>query len=379
MAVNSPTDKATVNWKQVLTFLGLTFGLTYLMNLILFLYGGFGQVVAARVQLQIQMLVPATVAMVLQLWVFRDSPIYQLRGLPRWFFYFYLGFVGFFVVVATSLLLVPDRTYQVVVNVLLQLLLVVGLVVAVVLRLASGKEAFQQAGLSGGKVWHYLLFALLIIVVFSAGTALDAAFGLGEAVDVREFLTQAAAEQATGLEAIPDLALLLLMGAQTVVLGPVLALLVAFGEEYGWRGYLQGELIKLGKVRGIALVGVIWGLWHAPAIAMGHNYPGHPILGIFLMTLMTVGWGFVLGYAVLKSKSVWLAALLHGLLNQTAAFLMLLIYRPADTVYSFTIGLPGLAVWAAVVGLLFVVDRKEWTTPVEAEGAEPPDRTLEAT
>ena len=62
--MNSPTDKPTVNWKQALTFLGLTFGLTYLMNLVLFRYGGFGQVAAARGQLQIQLLVPATVAMV---------------------------------------------------------------------------------------------------------------------------------------------------------------------------------------------------------------------------------------------------------------------------------------------------------------------------
>ncbi len=34
-------------------------------------------------------------------------------------------------------------------------------------------------------------------------------------------------------------------------LAPNLAIVIAFGGEYGWRGYLQNELVKLEKVRGI--------------------------------------------------------------------------------------------------------------------------------
>jgi membrane protease YdiL (CAAX protease family) len=363
----------TVNWKQVSAFLGLTFGLTYLLDLILYLAGGLGQSAAATVLVQVQMLIPATVAIVLQMFVFKNSPIYRLQELPRWFFYFYLAFVLFYVAVAVGAWLVPNQLFQTIISLLAQLLMIVGLVLVIVLRLASGKEAFHRARLSGGKLWHYLLFGLLIILVLSVSAGLDALFGLGQVVDVKEFLAQAAGEQSAALDAIPDLALLLLIGAQTMILGPVLGLLIAFGEEYGWRGYLQGELIKMGKVRGILLVGVIWGLWHAPIIAMGYNYPGHPVLGVLLMTLMTVAWAFVLGYAVLKSQSVWLAAFLHVLLNQTASFLILMIYRPTDTVFSFTIGLYGLAVWAVVVGALFVLDRKQWITPVEPELVEAPN------
>jgi membrane protease YdiL (CAAX protease family) len=368
--MEAPTDRGTVNWRQVLTFLGLTFGLTYLLDLILYLAGGYGQNAATTVLLQVQMLIPAAVAMVLQLFVFRDSPIYRLRELPRWFFVFYLGFVALFVFVAASLLVVSSSTYQIAANLLVQLLLVVGLILVVVLRLAAGKEAFGRAGLGGGKLWHYLAFGLLLIGILSVTTALDALFGLGQAVDVRDLLTQAASGESAGLDAIPDWALLAIVGAQSVILGPVLGLLIAFGEEYGWRGYLQKELVKMGTARGILLLGVIWGLWHAPIIAMGHNYPGHPILGVFLMTLMTVAWAFVFGYAVLKSGSVWLAAFLHGLLNQTASFLMVAIYRPADTAFSFTIGLYGLAIWAVVAVSLLVLDRKAWTRQGDAAPAE---------
>lgn len=363
------------NWKQVAIFLGLTFGLTYLLDLILYLTSGYGQNAATALLLQVQMLIPATVAIALRLFAFRNNPLYRLQERPRWFLYFYLAFVLLYVAIAASAVLVPNQTSQILTSLLAQLLMVVGLVVLVALRLASGKKAFQRAGLSGGKLRHYLLFGLLFIALYTAMTGLNALFGLGHAVDVRELLSQAAGEQTAGLEMIPDWALLLLIGFQSLVLGPLLGLLIAFGEEYGWRGYLQGELVKMGKVRGILLLGVIWGLWHAPVIMMGHNYPGYPFWGVGLMTLYTVALAFVIGYAVLKSGSVWLAAFLHALNNQAASFLMTMIYMPDDPVFSFGVGLYGLAVWAVVVAALLILDRKEWTTPVEpslpeAEAAE---------
>jgi membrane protease YdiL (CAAX protease family) len=43
----------------------------------------------------------------------------------------------------------------------------------------------------------------------------------------------------------------------------------AFGEELGWRGMLFPTLADFTSERSAALVsGVIWGLWHAPAIAI---------------------------------------------------------------------------------------------------------------
>ena len=116
-----------------------------------------------------------------------------------------------------------------------------------------------------------------------------------------------------------------------LLVGPLLGLVIAFGEEYGWRGYLQHELIKLGRVRGVALLGVIWGVWHWPIILMGYNYPGYPVLGVLLMTLFTAGLGVVLGYAVLKSGSVLLAAFLHALNNQVVAFILPGLHTPSDT------------------------------------------------
>jgi len=71
------------NWKQVTVFVGLTFGLTYLLDLVLFLAGGLGGSSSTLAVLQVQMLIPACVAIVLRVFVFKDSPIYRVRDRSR--------------------------------------------------------------------------------------------------------------------------------------------------------------------------------------------------------------------------------------------------------------------------------------------------------
>ena len=388
MIAEKPLPTARPNWGQIALFLGLVFGITYSLALVLYLTGGYGASAGTTVALQLQMLIPATVAIVLQLFFFKNSPIYHPRDKPRWFFYVYLTYVLVQLVLAVSLLFISNQMYQILVSTLVQILLFGMLVFIVILRLVSGKEAFQRAGLKGGKLKYWLGFGLLIVLIYGVATGLDALFGLGQAVNVKDVLSQAAGGQAADLDTIPDFALLLLVGAQAVILGPILGLPLAFGEEYGWRGYLQGELVKMGKVKGILLLGIIWGLWHAPIVAMGHQYPGRPMEGIIMMTVYTVALAFVFGYAILKSGSVWLAAFLHALNNQLVIFLMAMVYRPHDTFLSFTVGVYGLVVWAVIIGAILVLDRKEWTSPAkptheienpEEELAGPPQSPVQLT
>lgn len=356
-----------VAWNQVAWFVGITFGLTLLVDLAILLTKGYSQAPSTLMLVQGQMLLPGAVAIILQMFVFKDSPIYRLRERPRWFFYYFLVYVAIQFVLGASATVIPNARYTALATVFVQLLLVGGLVLLGVLRLASGKEAFARAGLSGGKWWFYVLFGLLCIVFYTAMTALNAMFDLGQAVDVHDLLKQAAGGQAEGLDMVPSWILLAIVGLQAVVLGPLLGLLIAFGEEYGWRWYLQGELVKLGKARGILLVGMIWGLWHIPLVLMGHNYPGYPLYGSALMMVYSIALALILGYAVLKSGSVWLAAFLHALNNQVLAFLVLAVYKPDDPVYSFGIGLYGIAVLLIIAGALLVFDRDEWRAPVWAE------------
>jgi membrane protease YdiL (CAAX protease family) len=121
-----------------------------------------------------------------------------------------------------------------------------------------------------------------------------------------------------------------------------------FGEEYGWRGTLQSELFKLGRVRGVLLLGAIWGAWHWPLILMGFNYPGHPLLGLLLMVLYCTAEGIVLSYAVLKSGSLLLATFLHAIDNAMPNIFVGMGFMPFDRVFNFYNGIPMIATLAVI-------------------------------
>jgi membrane protease YdiL (CAAX protease family) len=145
---------------------------------------------------------------------------------------------------------------------------------------------------------------------------------------------------------------MLTMALNTVIIGPFLGLIITFGEEYGWRGYLQSELTRLGRIRGVFLLGVIWGIWHWPVIWMGYNYPGQPILGSIAMVFMCIILAYFLAYAVFKSNGIWTAAYLHALSNQAFSFFAMTLVMPTSMLFSFGIGIPSLVLGGIVVLLI---------------------------
>lgn len=109
----------------------------------------------------------------------------------------------------------------------------------------------------------------------------------------------------------------------SLTVAPFINAIPAFGEELGWRGMLFPTLSELMSERSAALAsGVIWGLWHAPAIAMGHNYgmgyAGFPLAGVLTMTLTCTAMACWLSLLRVSSGSVWPCALAHGAFNAVA-------------------------------------------------------------
>ena len=123
-----------------------------------------------------------------------------------------------------------------------------------------------------------------------------------------------------------------------LVISPAINLIATFGEEFGWRAYLVPKLLPMGKRRALLLSSLIWGIWHWPVIAMGHNYgldyPGFPWLGLLATVWFTLSIGVFFGWLSLKAKSVWPAVFAHGALNGIAA-IGLLFMRPP---YSMLLG-----------------------------------------
>lgn len=126
---------------------------------------------------------------------------------------------------------------------------------------------------------------------------------------------------------------------QAAVAGVTVNAAAALGEELGWRGYLDHALGSWGFWPRNLGVGVVWGLWHAPIILQGHNYPSHPVAGVGLMVLFCVGLAPILGALRARADSVVAAAFGHGAVNASAGLPLLVTAGGSD----LTVGATGAA------------------------------------
>ena len=141
--------------------------------------------------------------------------------------------------------------------------------------------------------------------------------------------------------------------AIAVVLGGVINIVPTFGEEWGWRGYLVPKMAsRLHIVPTLLITGVIWGVWHAPLTALGHNYgmgyPGWPFAGIAAMCVFCVVCGIFLTYVTERTGSCLAAAVGHSTINAMAQ---------AGIIFSLTGGNPfvGPGPFGIVGGCAFIV------------------------
>ena len=134
------------NWRHVGVFLGLTFGLTWLLDLIIYLHGGLGTPGSLGV-VQVQMLFPAFSAIVLQIFFFPESPLSQKRpaGRERWFYisFLLLTVISALVILGTYLSPVQGRA-KLVAAAVPEGLAVVSLLLLLVLRRVAGREAMSR-------------------------------------------------------------------------------------------------------------------------------------------------------------------------------------------------------------------------------------------
>ncbi len=156
---------------------------------------------------------------------------------------------------------------------------------------------------------------------------------------------------------IPPAVIFLLSLVQSVIAGFTVNLPFTFGEELGWRGLLLRETQKSGFVRSNLFIGVVWGLWHAPIIVQGHNYPGHPVAGVFMMTLFTMAMSFPMAYCRFKSRTILGPSALHGMFNPLGALTVVFV-AGANPLFGFVAGVAGIAVTLLLTILICLFDKK---------------------
>ena len=143
-----------------------------------------------------------------------------------------------------------------------------------------------------------------------------------------------------------------------ILVAGLMNLLPALGEEVGWRGWLWPRLQPMGQLPAILISGIVWGIWHAPLILLGYNYPlADGAWGVVSMCGMCVVVGAFFAWLRTFSQSVWPAALAHAIFNASAGLVSLFMVMGVilDTQKASILGWSGWILPAILIAVMLSV------------------------
>ena len=107
----------------------------------------------------------------------------------------------------------------------------------------------------------------------------------------------------------------------------VLATPVLWGEEFGWRGYLQIRLRADRPLLAAVATGLIWGACHYPLVIFaGYNFPDDRLAGLLVFLVSAVLLSIIFGRLMLRTGSVWAPSLAHAATNVLGSSLVVLLF-----------------------------------------------------
>ena len=187
-----------------------------------------------------------------------------------------------------------------------QYILIIASVLMWIGYFVAGRERRKFAGLSRNNERKGILLALLYVALYIPRVFLPVIIEGVANNNLSEFFTEYAQlfKQPLFYASIVSLPFNYLM---TIV--------AFFGEEYGWRYFLQPIMQKkFGMKLGVILLGVVWGLWHLPVDTMFYTEDSVPQM-IVGQIITCVSIGIFFGFVYLKTNNIWICVAMHFLNN----------------------------------------------------------------
>ncbi len=288
--------------KQFLIFLLIAYGVTCVMGILTW----YGSTISAEMSVfpSAQMFYPAAGVMLAYLFTEGKDSL-----LPKWFYICFL--LATFVMIALCLLslAMPEQTITAMGQpislwaILSQYIIIGGTILCWIGLLLSGRKRRAAYGL-GWKKWKssFLCILVFLLIYFVRGIA------------------------AYAVEGTPEVMLEILKDPTTwvyLLVLPVnflLAFAPFFGEEYGWRYYLQPLLQKrFGMRTGVLILGVAWGVWHVFLDFFYYTTPDRGLIMLVSQIITCVTIGIFLAWAYLRTNNIWVPTIIHFLNNNLVA------------------------------------------------------------
>ncbi len=199
-------------------------------------------------------------------------------------------------------------------------------VAAIVVRKWVTQEGFADAGLRLNIArWRYYLAGwFLPLLVVSVIVLLAVALGISDPDFTLDRALRHLAPEGATPPSLPS-GLMAVLPFQFMITALV-ATPILWGEEFGWRGYLQVRLMGHRPLLAAVVTGLIWALWHLPINLRGYNFPDQPMLGTLVFTVSAIMLSIIFGWLLVRTGSIWAASLGHSATNAIGGNLTLLLF-----------------------------------------------------
>lgn len=283
--------------KELTIYILVAYGITFAMGLLMWYGAARGTDVSAFPNAQ--MMYPAAGVMLAYLLTRgRDE------NLPKGFYITFLILTGLMLVMAVVSVFVPVEmemlkdlgiTFW---TLVIQYVMLLGSIVAWIVLLATKKWKREAYGLRFCNGKASVFCVVLFFVLYTVRSALSCVLA-GQTGDFLALFSNPATW----------------MGLAVLPVNFFLVFVAFFGEEYGWRYYLQPLMQeKFGLRGGVILLGVVWGLWHLPVDFFYYSIDsGLQMAAAQQITCITLGIFFA--YAYMKTDNIWVPVVLHYLNN----------------------------------------------------------------
>jgi uncharacterized protein len=195
---------------------------------------------------------------------------------------------------------------------------------AIIVRKWVTREGFGDAGLKPNlRKWPYYLFAWLL-PIFVIGIVVVLATASNTAAP--DYSLERGFPLLTGGTPAPEGITFSSLLLAYLLTAPFLAPLL-WGEEFGWRGYLQTRLYTGQPLKAAAATGVIWGVWHLPVNMVGYNDVGERLLSSALFMAAAILMSIIFGWLQQQTGSCWAPSLGHAAHNNLGGSISMLLFK----------------------------------------------------
>lgn len=287
-----------VEKKQFLIYLIAAYGVTFLMGLLMWYGNARGLDVSAFPNAQ--MMYPAAGVMLAYLLTRKED-----ERIPKGFYCAFLFVTILLAGVSVISVFIGNKTISMGTGslslwiLLPQYIIIVGSLLCWGFFIAAGKEKREAYGLrwcnGRSSVFCILLFLILYLLRLAFSCAVSGEIGA---------FSEIFKKPATWVNLL------------ALSVNFFLVFAAFFGEEYGWRYYMQPFLQKKYGLRGgVLILGVVWGLWHLPVDFFYYTSPEMGLIAAVSQQITCIFLSIFFAWAYMKTNNIWVPVILHFMNN----------------------------------------------------------------